>query len=116
MKAKYFLITGTFALCIVAIGCSNDDEPETQSGCLDKSWGEQTKNEADAVSAAATTFATTPSKATCESFRAAYIDYIEALEKLEPCVLPAQRNDFSQALDQGKAELLNLDCNQEFQS
>ena len=116
MKANYLLIISAMALLTIAIGCDKDDGPETRSGCLNQSWGAQTKNEADAVSAAATTFATAPSKATCENFRAAYIDYIEALEKLEPCVLPANRDAFSRALDQGKVELQNLNCDQDFQS
>jgi len=114
MKAKYLFVPSLLILFIITIGCNKDDGPETQSGCLNQSWGEQTKAEVDAVNAAATTFATAPNVGTCENFRAAYIEYIEALEKLEPCVLLANRNAFSTALDKGKVELQNLNCNQDF--
>ena len=114
MKNSDNLIAMGIVWVMLSIGCSKDDDPNTQPGCLSQSWSEQIKEETDAVEAAATSFSAEPSKTTCENFRTAYIDYIEALEKLEPCVLPANRNAFLRALDQGKVELQNLDCNQDF--
>ncbi|MDO6811034.1 hypothetical protein Q4603_20605 [Zobellia galactanivorans] len=100
---------------LFSLGCSKDDDsPDPQSGCLNKSWGEQTQAEVEAVTAAAATFSNEPSKASCENFRTAYIDYIEALQKLESCVPIPNQAAFAKALEDGKIELAKLDCNQDF--
>lgn len=114
MKTKYFLIASALTLILTTTGCSNDEPTEPSPlGCA---WGEQTKQEADALSNALVTMATSPSVGSCENVRATYIDYIDALEKLKSCVLPGHRQAFDQALKDGKAELEQLDCNQDFGS
>jgi len=115
MRTKYFLVGCALTVSVGIGGCSNDDSPDSETGCpTGKSWGEQTQEEADAVAAAATTFATEPSKASCENFRAAYIDYIEALEEVNTCILEENEAAFLKALEDGKTELDNIDCNQNF--
>lgn len=51
MKTISRLYVTTMVLAIVCTGCSTDDGAGTEAGCLNASWGEQTKAEADAVSA-----------------------------------------------------------------
>jgi len=119
MKTKYFLIGSALALLIIGSGCSKDNDPTDTvpliAGCdKNKSWSEQTETESNALKATITTFAISPSKATCESFREAYIVYIEALEKVNTCVIGEHEAAFLQALKDGKAELANIDCNADF--
>ncbi|SDM89237.1 hypothetical protein [Kriegella aquimaris] len=117
MKTHCFFIQFVLAISLFATGCSNDDSPDPQSGCdRNRSWGEQTKEESEAVATAARTFANSPSKSTCENFRGAYVDYLEALEKVNTCILKENEAEFLKAIENGKAELQKLNCNQDFQS
>lgn len=120
MKAKYFVITSALILFVLG-GCSKDNDPTDavplNAGCdRSKSWGEQTKQETEALNAALFTLSTSPSKANCESFRKAYIEYIEALEKVNTCVAGEHEAAFLKALKDGKAELASLDCNGDYGS
>lgn len=119
MKTKFFLIATVLALLLVGLGCSKDNNPNDivplNAGCDgSKSWGEQTKTEVDALNSALTTLAFGPSKANCEAVKKAYIEYIEALEKVNTCVIGEHEDAFLKALKDGKAELQQMDCNQDF--
>lgn len=119
MKTKYFLITGVLALLILGGGCSKDNDPTDSvplsAGCdRSKSWGEQTKEETDALNSALTTLASSPSKANCESFKKAYIEYIQALEKVNTCVVGEHETSFLKALKEGKEELAKIDCDGDY--
>ena len=108
---------------MLATGCSNEDSsgPDMAQGYLNRLWREQTKKQADAMEAVAILLATAPNKLKRENFRAAYINYIETFEKLESRVINEKdgcqvRVEFERTWEEGKAEVRNLDSNQNFES
>ncbi len=104
------------ALALLGFNCDPSELLSEFNACGDESWGERTGAEADAAAEATIAFSNSPSKETCENVRTALLDYIEALENMEECVVPANKDAYAKALDDSRDQLQELDCNQDFQS
>ncbi|MCB0619851.1 MAG: hypothetical protein KDC41_14310 [Saprospiraceae bacterium] len=68
------------------------------------------QDEADALSAAASTYAANPTTANCNAFVSAYQDYLNAAEDIADCVPTADQAAYQQAIDDAQAALSALAC------
>ncbi|TMM58752.1 hypothetical protein FEE95_04790 [Maribacter algarum] len=110
MKTNFFLI-GIFLLFLLTnLSCDVDEIIDELDGNCDEAWTVQVKPELDALNKAASIFQNDPTIPTCESFRAAALNYVEAMEEVEACVLGEQRQAFDTALEDAKAELQKGSC------
>lgn len=110
MKTKYFLIGIFLTLVLTNLSCDVEEIIDELDGSCDEAWTVQVKPELDALNKAASIFQNDPTISTCESFRAAALNYVDAMEEVEGCVLGEQRQAFDTALDDAKAELQKGSC------
>lgn len=103
-KMKTLLLTSV--LCLAFLGaCKDDDDP------VSCNWTVELQDEADAVTAAATTYGNNPTPANCQAFKNAYQEYLDEAEKRIDCATVAgQREELENAIDQAQESLDNLQC------
>lgn len=104
------------AVALLGFNCDPRDVLSEFDACGNESWSERTGAEADALAEATVAFSNSPSKGTCENVRTALFDYIEVLEDMGECVVPANRDAYAKALDDSRVQLQELDCDEDFQS
>lgn len=70
-------------------------------------WASQLNEELTAVMTTALTYSSSPSTATCNAYKAAMQDYIEALRPFEKCSLwtAEQKAEFRESLEEAESEL-----------
>ncbi len=92
-------------LVVLTYSCKKDDDPV---GC---NYATEVQNEINALSAAATTYGSDPSTANCNAYKAAYQNYLNALEDhLDCAALSGQQAELQAAINQAQAELDNFQC------
>jgi len=74
------------------------------------SWATQLSSETNAVSAAAQTYASNPTTANCNAFKAAYQEYLDALEPFLDCTLwsAQEKQEVQDAIDEAEQEISTL--------
>ena len=92
------------------IGCSNsDDSSDNDLDC--NNWTEQYLTQANAYSDAATLYANDPSLINCQNYKAAGLDYIDALEGVIDCVPTATTQEYINSLNEYRDEVNAIECN-----
>ena len=90
--------------------CDKDDDNK-DNGCS-AAWASELSNEANAMISAAQTYATNPTPANCNAYKAAAQAYLDALEPYGNCAtLTGQdRVAWQNALDQAQQSVDSLQC------
>jgi hypothetical protein len=109
MSKKIFL---PLFLMIAVFGfwtCNKDDD---KTDLCSGAWASELSNEANAMINAAQAYATNPTPATCNAYKQAAQDYLDALEPYGNCAtLTGQdRVEWQNAVDSAQESLDNLDC------
>ena len=107
-------ITSLLSLLIIVSGtllfmsCGDDDGPGSQACNAD--WAAAVSDELNAVTAAATAYASDQSTANCDALKAAYQIYIDAAVPFGDCSLltGADRDAWQQALNEAQANVDNI--------
>ncbi len=73
-------------------------------------WGVELQAESSALSAAAQVYVNDPTTENCESYKAAYQDYLDAAEDIDDCVIASERAAYQQAIDDARDNLDDLQC------
>jgi len=109
MSKKIFI--SLFVLVAVFSFWTCNDDNNNDSPCS-VAWATELSNEITAVSAAAQAYATNPTSATCNSYKQAMQDYLDALEPYGNCAtLTGQdRTEWQNALDDTQASIDALVC------
>jgi hypothetical protein len=91
------------------ISC-NKDSSDNDPGYCGNAWTTQLSDETAALSNAATVYATDPTIENCNAYKAAYQNYLDALEPFTDCAgyTAAQKNDLENAIAQAQADINNL--------
>ena len=98
-----------FSLLLFSIGCGNDDP--TDAGNCSTDFAQSFEDELQAVSNASQAYGSDPSTANCEAFKAAYIDYLDALDGWEECAnFYNQVTEWEQAIDAARMAADNIVC------
>ncbi|TXB67929.1 hypothetical protein [Phaeodactylibacter luteus] len=111
-KTKFPLIAlllsfGLFSAC----GGSDDDAPGPNGPCGDNyDFSVELADELQAISETVNAYANDPTTANCEAYRQALLNYVDALEDAEPCILPGQRDAYDAALDQSRQDIMDISC------
>ncbi len=94
-------------LIIASPACKDDDDDPVNCNYLT-----EVQDELDAVTAAANAYSADPTNpAKCQSFVAAYQDYLNALEDHVECAATAgQEDELQQAIDDAQASLNTIQC------
>jgi len=73
-------------------------------------WATQITTELNALSNAATAYSTTPNTTTCNAYKAAYQDYLDAMEKFLDCALwtSVQKAELENAIEEAEDDLADL--------
>ncbi len=103
-----FLIS-CFIIFIGFTSCSKDSilNPDR---CLNGSWIQEVEKELNAWVAATNTYGEDPTKANCEKYKSAGVDYLNALDKIKKCVPSVSLSEFNQAINEAKQELNTTSC------
>src|SRR6188768_3102334 len=94
-------------ICIVAIpffnACKNNDPDPCN-------YAEETQDELQAVIDASNAYGANPNPTTCNAYKSAFQDYLNALEDHDNCVPAGQEDEYHQSINQAQAELDALQC------
>ena len=97
-------------LILFAVACSDSDD-DNNIPCDSQSFNQEFQEELEAVSIAANNYGMNPTTENCEIFKAAYIDYIDALEGWEECAtFHNQEVEWRQALDDARVAANDIMC------
>ena len=94
---------------VTGCGGSDDDGDFNNTDCTN--WSEQYLAQANAYSEASNAYATDPTLANCQNYKAAGLNFIEALEGVVDCVPNANREGFLDDIEQYKEQINATDCN-----
>jgi hypothetical protein len=106
LRLFYLLIIGTF---LVLSSCK--DEKSDPDYCS-TAWSTQVQDELNAVISAATTYASDQTTQNCNAYKAAYQNYIDAMEPFGNCTIwsAQDKTAWENAIDEARAEISTL-CN-----
>lgn len=109
MHYKMFFAYTAITACAVFSSCKEDDDGNN-TACAN--WASDTQDESNALTNATQAYAANPNTATCNAFKDAYQDYIDAMEGHRNCAaLTGQaRANWEAALDAAQDALNNLSC------
>ncbi|MEO0571826.1 MAG: hypothetical protein AAF039_08975 [Bacteroidota bacterium] len=108
---KYFL--GSMSVMFMLSSCSDDDG--VINNCAERFWAAEVADEAAVLSSASINFSNAPTVETCNAFRVAAQDYLDALEDARSCVDNSDRAEFDEAVDEAQESVNELDCNIDFE-
>jgi hypothetical protein len=108
MNKKIFF---TLFLAISVLGlwtCKKDSKTDTCSGA----WASELSSQINAMSDALTAYASNPTPATCNAYKQATQNYLDALAPYGNCATLTGQNraDWQAALDAAQASVDALDC------
>lgn len=88
--------------------CKKDKEPV---GCT-AAWATEIQDEISALSAAASAYGTEQTTETCNAYKDAYLDYIDALEPFVECsaLTAADRELIQEYIDDSEEQMNALTC------
>jgi len=90
---------------VISNGCKKDDDPV---GC---NYAAEVQDEADALTAAATTYSNNPTTANCNAYKTAFQNYLNALEDHVDCAaINGQQAELQSAIDQAQASVNAIQC------
>jgi len=106
---KFF---GALALVSVVFlaQCKKDDNKVDK--CTGFNFSAQIEAELNAFSTAATAYGQDPTPANCNAYKAAGLDYVNALEDLKDCAILSGQNEqqYQQSIDDAKASFQSIVC------
>ena len=106
-RSTFFLIC-LFISFMVSMGCSKSEDA-IDTNC--ENWSEQYLAEANAYSQASQAYSNDPSLVNCQNYKAAGLNYINALEGVLNCVPTANSQAFLNSLNEYRAEVNAIECN-----
>jgi hypothetical protein len=94
-------------LVVITYSCKKDDDDPV--GC---NYATEVQDEVNALTAASNAFSADPTNvAKCQAFKAAYQDYLDALESnIECATLSGQQAELQAAINQAQADLDAFQC------
>lgn len=108
-KLKLGLIGISLVALSITPACDKDDNGSPIGPCSGySSWALSVQDELNTATTAGIAYANDPTPANCAAYKAAYQDYIDALENVRGCVAGAQTAAYQQAIDSAKASLSSL--------
>ena len=93
------------------ISCKKESsDPDSDPDYCRTAWSAELSTEITAVTNASIAYSTAPSTATCNSYKTAYQNYINALKPFKECNLytAAQKNEVEEAIAEAEADLSTL--------
>jgi hypothetical protein len=101
----FTLFIGTLAI----VGCNDDDGGVDIDDCGQNFiWSMEVGDELNDLVAAGIAYGNNPNDETCNDYKDAYQNYIDALRDIDDCVPASDRDEWQQALDEAEDELENL--------
>lgn len=105
-----FLALLFLCAAISLVACNKDDDNADPCGA-NWNFNNETQNELDLVLATSQEYSQNPTTVNCNSYVAAYQDYLDAVRALENCArLAGQLTEFNQAIDEAQTALSNIQC------
>jgi hypothetical protein len=105
MKNQFLFFFLSLVLLTVTTSCKKDSDDPV--GCS-AAWAVELTDELQSLQNAAVSYGTNPTTATCNTYKSAVQDYIDALEPYSSCDALTGQNkaDFEQALDEARDSLV----------
>ena len=95
---------------MLLIGCSSsDDDGDLNANC--NNWTEQYLAQANAFSEASNVYTNNPTLVNCQNYKAAGLNYVNALESVIDCVPTANSQAYIDSLNEYRAEVNAIECN-----
>jgi len=111
MKNVKSLLLMLFAgiLLSTSVACNKDDDNDPDN--CGQGWEQSYEAELNALIEASTKYSQSQTKEDCESYKAAYRAYLNAIKDLEDCyILAGQREAFLQSVAEAEAEIELIQC------
>jgi hypothetical protein len=99
-----------FLIVVSFLGIGSCKKKTTDPDKCGTSWATELSTEINAVSAAAQAYASAPTTPNCNALKAAYQDYLDALEPFADCTAwtQQQKNDLQTAITEAEQEISTL--------
>ena len=103
-RVLFFLIVVSF------LGMGSCKKKSADPDYCGTAWATQVTAEVNALSTAAQTYASNPTAANCNAYKAAYQNYLDALEPFVECAAwtAQQRNELEDAINEAQQQLTTL--------
>ncbi len=112
MRTKIILVLSiSLSFIFVLAGCGSDDNP-VNGNCDGFVWGQEISDELNALAEAGTALSQEETVESCEVYKEAYSNYIDALEAINTScfIIAANEQAYEQALAEARAEVNAIDC------
>jgi hypothetical protein len=99
-----------FLIVVTFLGLGSCKKKATDPDYCSTSWATQLSSEVNALSTAAQTYASNPTTATCNAYKTAYQNYLDALEPFGDCALwtAQQKTELQDAINAAQQEINTL--------
>ena len=100
-----------FVLIVVSfLGIGSCKKKTTDPDLCSTAWATQLSSEINALAAASQAYGSDPTPANCNAFKAAYQDYLNALEPFTDCAAwtDQQKQELQDEIDNAQAEISTL--------
>ncbi len=105
-----FLALLFLSAMISLVACNKDDDNADPCG-VNWNFSNEIQDELELVIATSQAYSQNPTTVNCNSYKAAYQDYLDAVRALENCArLAGQLTAFNQAIDEAETALNNIQC------
>jgi len=100
----------SFLIIVSFLGVGSCKKKATDPDYCSTAWATQVTSEINAVSAAAQTYASDPTTANCNAYKAAYQNYLNALNPFVDCASWSvqQKNELEDAIDEAQQQISTL--------
>lgn len=100
----------SFLIIVSFLGLDACKKDASDPSFCGTAWSAQITTELNAVSNAAIAYSQTPNTTTCNAYKAAYQDYLDALGKFLDCSLwtAAQKSELEAAIEEAEGDLADL--------
>jgi hypothetical protein len=101
-----------FLIILSFLGVGSCKKKAVDPDYCSSNWATTIQSQITAVSNAATAYGINPTTTTCNALKAAYVNYIDALEPFSKCTLwvASTKTQWQNMIDEARAELPTL-CN-----
>ena len=107
--SNIFLITLILIFMLLISCSSSDDDGDLNTNC--NNWTEQYLAQANAFSEASNVYTNDPTLVNCQNYKAAGLNYVNALESVIDCVPMANSQAYIHSLNEYRAEVNAIECN-----
>jgi hypothetical protein len=99
-------------IAILGLSTCNKDKDSGDPAFCSANWADELEGEYDALYAAWAAYVADMSVENCNAYKAAYMDYINALEPFLECSswTAAERQELQDAIDESEAAMNELTC------